>query len=110
VYSVRLGSKSVEERTLAEVLGFFFMYITLYIVGVLIVSMDNLDWGTTLSSVAATLGNVGPGFSIVGAMGNYSSLSDLSKLTLSILMIAGRLEVYPILLLAIPSFWKRVSI
>ncbi|HYE12604.1 MAG TPA: potassium transporter TrkG [Patescibacteria group bacterium] len=110
VYAVRLGKKAVDERTLAEVLGFFFMYITVFIAGVLIVSLDNLDWGTTISSVAATLGNIGPGFGIVGATGNYSSLSDISKITLSILMIIGRLEIYPILLLGIPSFWKRVSI
>lgn len=110
VYSVRIGSKAVDERTLAEVLGFFFMYIVVFITGVLIVSLDNMDWATTISSVAATLGNIGPGFSVVGAMGNYSSLSDVSKITLSILMIAGRLEIYPILLLGIPSFWKRVSI
>jgi trk system potassium uptake protein len=110
VYSVRLGRKAVDERTLSEVLGFFFMYITAFVVGVLIVSLDNMDWGTTLSSVAATLGNVGPGFGVVGAVGNYSSLSDLSKFTLSILMIIGRLEIYPILLISMPSFWKRVSI
>ena len=110
VYSVRLGKKAVDERTLSEVLGFFFMYITVFVAGVLIVSLDNFDWSTTISSVAATLGNIGPGFGVVGATGNYSSLSDLSKLTLSILMIIGRLEIYPILLLGMPSFWKRISI
>lgn len=110
VYSVRIGKKAIDEKTIAEVLGFFAMYIIIFIMGVLIVSLENLDWSTTFSSVAATLGNVGPGFGIVGAMGNYASLSDLSKLTLSILMIIGRLEIYPILLLGIPSFWKRVSI
>jgi len=110
VYSVRLGKKAVDERTLSEVLGFFFMYILIFITGVLVISMDNLDWATTISSVAATLGNIGPGFGIVGAVGNYSSLSDLSKLTLSILMIVGRLEIYPILLISMPSFWKRLSI
>lgn len=110
VYSVRIGKKAIDDKTLAEVLGFFAMYIVIFIVGVLIVSLDNMEWSTTFSSVAATLGNVGPGFGLVGAMGNYASLSDLSKLTLSILMIIGRLEIYPILLLGIPSFWKRVSI
>ncbi|MDF2592842.1 MAG: cation transporter [Clostridia bacterium] len=110
VYSVRIGKKALDEKTIAEVLGFFAMYIIVFIVGVLIVSLDNLDWSTTFSSVAATLGNIGPGFGIVGSLGNYASLSDLSKLTLSILMIIGRLEIYPILLLGIPSFWKRVSI
>lgn len=110
VYSVRIGKKAIDDKTIAEVLGFFAMYVAVFIVGVLIVSLENLDWSTTFSAVAATLGNVGPGFGIVGAMGNYATLSDLSKLTLSILMIIGRLEIYPILLLGVPSFWRRVSI
>ncbi|MDF2840351.1 MAG: TrkH family potassium uptake protein [Clostridia bacterium] len=110
VYSVRIGKKAVDEKTLSEVLGFFFMYIIVFIAGVLIVSLDNMDWGTTISSVAATLSNIGPGFGVVGAVGNYSTLSDVSKVTLSLIMIIGRLEVYPILLLSMPSFWKRVNI
>ncbi len=110
VYSVRLGSRAVDEKTISEVLGFFFMYMIIFIAAVLAVSFDNLDWSTTITSVAATLGNVGPGFGAVGAVGNYSSLSDFSKLVLSMCMIIGRLEIYPILLLGVPSFWKRVNI
>ena len=110
VYTIRIGKKPVDERTISEVLGFFFMYIAVFIIAVLIVSLDNRDWATTISSVAATIGNIGPGFGIVGAVGNYSTMSDLSKLVLSLCMIVGRLEVYPILLLAVPSFWRRVNI
>ncbi len=110
VFSIRLANKRVEERTLLEVLGFFFMYIAVFVIGVLVVSLDNLDWGTTITSVAATLGNIGPGFGMVGAVGNFSAMSDLSKMVLSLCMIVGRLEIYPILLLMMPSFWKRVNI
>lgn len=110
VYSIRFDKRAVDEKTLSEVLGFFFMYIAIFIAAVLIVSLDNLDWATTVTSVAATLGNVGPGFGVVGAMGNYSSLSELSKIALSMCMIIGRLEIYPILLLGMPSFWKRINI
>lgn len=110
IYTVRFGSRAVDERTISEVLGFFFMYIVIFIVAVLTVSLDNMDWATTISSVAATIGNVGPGFGIVGAVGNYSTLSDLSKIVLSMCMIIGRLEIYPILLLALPSFWKKTNI
>lgn len=110
VYSVRLEGRAVDERTVSEVLGFFFMYILIFVVAVLIVSLDNLDWATTITSVAATLGNVGPGFGVVGAVGNYSSLSDLSKIVLSMCMLIGRLEIYPILLLGMPSFWKRANL
>lgn len=110
VYTVRLGDKAVDERVLSEVLAFFFLYMLVFIVAVLIVSIDNMDWATTVSSVAATLGNVGPGFGVVGATGNYSSLSNLSKLVLSFAMIIGRLEIYPILLLGVPSFWRKINI
>ncbi|MDD3438195.1 MAG: TrkH family potassium uptake protein [Clostridiaceae bacterium] len=110
VYSVRLGGRAVNERTISEVLGFFFMYIIIFIAAVLIISLDNLDWATTIGSVAATIGNIGPGFGIVGAVGNYSTLSNLSKIVLSMCMIIGRLEIYPILLLGMPSFWKRTSV
>lgn len=110
VYTIRIGNETVDEDTISEVLGFFFMYIIIFIGAVLVVSLDNLDWATTITSVAATLGNIGPGFGIVGAMGNYSTLSDLSKIILSMCMLIGRLEIYPILLLGMPSFWKRVNI
>ncbi|MDD3706147.1 MAG: TrkH family potassium uptake protein [Clostridiaceae bacterium] len=110
VYSIRFGGRAVNEKTISEVLGFFFMYIIVFITAVLIVSLDNLDWATTISSVAATIGNVGPGFGVVGAAGNYSTLSNLSKIVLSMCMIIGRLEIYPILLLGMPSFWKRINI
>lgn len=110
VYSVRFGNRAMDERTISEVLGFFFMYMIIFITAVLIVSLDNMDWATTISSVAATIGNVGPGFGVVGAVGNYSTLSDLSKIVLSMCMITGRLEIYPILLLGVPSFWKRINI
>lgn len=110
VYTIRFGKSAVDEKTISEVLGFFFMYIIIFIIAVLVVSLDNLDWATSITSVAATLGNVGPGFGIVGATGNYSSMSVLSKIVLSMCMIIGRLEIYPILLLGIPSFWKRINI
>ncbi|MFA7573547.1 MAG: potassium transporter TrkG, partial [Lutispora sp.] len=77
---------------------------------VLVVSLNGFDIVTTLSSVAATLGNIGPGFAIVGPMGNFSTMSVLSKIVLSFSMLIGRLEIYPILLLTMPSFWKKVNI
>ncbi len=110
VYVVSYNGKAMNEKTLSEVLGFFFMYTMVFVAAVLIISLDNMDWITTISSVAATIGNIGPGFSIVGATGNYSTFSDLSKVVLSFCMIIGRLEIYPILLLTIPSFWKKVNI
>jgi trk system potassium uptake protein len=106
-YAVRIAGRAVDEKTLSEVLGFFFMYIVIFCILVLIVSLENLDFVTTISSVAATLGNIGPGFEIVGPLGNFSSFSVLSKISLSLGMIIGRLEIYPILLLLMPRFWAK---
>lgn len=110
VYTVRFGGKTVSEQTLSEILAFFFMYILIFGAATLIVSLDAKDIVTSLSSVAATLGNIGPGLAVVGPMGNYADLSVISKIILSMCMIIGRLEIYPILLLIIPSFWKKANV
>ena len=110
VYSVRYGDKAVEEETVSGVLIFFFIYMFIFALAVLIISFDCDDFITSISSVACTIGNIGPGFGLVGATGNFSGFSDLSKLVLSMCMIIGRLEIFPILLLITPSFWKRVNI
>ena len=106
VYTVRFGGKSVDEKTISEVTVFFFMYIILFCLAVLVISIEGKDIVTTLTAVAATIGNIGPGLEIVGPMGNFSSFTDLSKIVLSFCMIAGRLEIYPILLLASRRFWR----
>jgi trk system potassium uptake protein len=110
VYTVKFTGKTVDERTVSEALTFFFMYILIFVIAVLIISLEGKDLVTTITSVVATLGNVGPGLGLVGPMGNFSEMSDLSKMVLSLCMIIGRIEIYPILLLTLPSFWKRVNI
>lgn len=110
VYTIKYNGKPVDEATLSEVLVYFFMYITIFVVAVLIVSIEGKDFITTISAVATTLGDVGPGLGVVGPAGNFSSLTDLSKIVLSFCMILGRIEIYPLLILLVPSTWKRVSI
>jgi trk system potassium uptake protein len=107
VHSVRFGGKVISEHTLSEVLGFFFMYLIIFCGAILIVSLEGEDIVTTITSVAATIGNIGPGLEIVGPTGNYSSFSPLSKIVLSLCMLTGRLEIYPILLLIFPRFWAK---
>ncbi|SHI05722.1 TrkH family potassium uptake protein [Clostridium intestinale] len=107
VYTVTLQGKAVNEQTLSEVLGFFFMYVIIFCFSILIVSFEGKDIVTTISSVATTLGNVGPGLEIVGPMGNFSSFTVFSKLIFSFCMIVGRLEIYPMILLLMPRFWAR---
>jgi trk system potassium uptake protein TrkH len=72
-----------------------------------IISLDGFDFITNFSGVLATVNNVGPGFSVVGSTGNYSGFSVLSKLVFCFDMLAGRLELYPLLLLFAPSAWKK---
>jgi trk system potassium uptake protein TrkH len=74
-------------------------------VGTLIVSIENVDLITAASTVAACLGNVGPGFGEVGPLSSYSLYSDATTVFLSLLMITGRLELFTILLLFMPGFW-----
>lgn len=107
VYKVTIQGKAVNEQTLSEVLGFFFMYIIILCCSVLIVSFEGKDIVTTISSVVTTLGNVGPGLEIVGPMGNFSSFTSFSKLIFSFCMIVGRLEIYPMILLLMPRFWAK---
>lgn len=110
VYVIKVGGRMVEEETLTGVLAFFFLYIFIFIISVLVVSLDGNDMVTTVSSVIATIGNIGPGLGLVGPMGNFSDFSVLSKMVFSLCMIIGRLEIYPLLLLLAPTFWKRVNI
>jgi trk system potassium uptake protein TrkH len=110
VYSVRINGKAVGEEMLAGANAFFFAYILVFTLALLIISLDGKDMVSNFTAVAATISNIGPGLGIVGPMGNFSSYSDISKVVFSFCMIAGRLEIYPMLLLLAPSFWKRASL
>lgn len=107
VYTVKFGDKSVDEETLKGITSFFFVYMAIFLGTILIVSLEGFDTMTTISAVATSIGNVGPGFEMVGPMGSFSDFSNLSKVVLSMCMIIGRLEIYPILLLFVPEFWKK---
>lgn len=106
-YIVRLNGKRLEDRTVLNVMIYFFVYLLTFSAGVLIISINNFDPATTFTSVITTLNNIGPGIEVVGPMGNFSAFSGLSKITFSFLMIIGRVELYPLLLLLIPDLWKK---
>ena len=107
VKSVKIDRNVVEEETISGVFLFIFAYIIISLIAIFIVSFDNFDVTTTVTSVIATLSNIGPGLEMVGPAGNFSAFSDLSKLVLSFCMLAGRLEIYPMLILFSPSLWKK---
>lgn len=107
VKSVKIDGNVVEEETISGVFLFIFAYIIISLIAIFIVSFDNFDVTTTVTSVISTLSNIGPGLEMVGPAGNFSAFSDLSKLVLSFCMLAGRLEIYPMLILFSPSLWKK---
>ncbi len=107
VYKVSVDGRKVEHETVRSVNVFLVAYILIYLVSVLIVSRDGFDFTTNFTGVAATINNVGPGFSAVGPMENFALFSPVSKLVLIFDMIAGRLELFPLLLLFSPSTWKK---
>jgi trk system potassium uptake protein TrkH len=86
---------------------FFFIYIAITAVSVVIMSAMGLDLISAFTSVAATIGNIGPGLGRVGPTQNYSFVPAVGKYYLSFLMLLGRLELFTVLVLFLPSFWKK---
>lgn len=107
IKSVKIDGKVVEEETISGVFLFICAYIVIALIAMIIVSIDGFDIVTTTTSVIATLSNIGPGLEMVGPTGNFSAFSPLSKIVLSFCMLAGRLEIYPMLIMFSPSIWKR---
>ncbi len=99
VVSVDMDGRSVSKSTISGVHAYFSLYFILLAISFLLLSLENMDFTSTLSSVVTCINNVGPGFNIVGPTGNFSSLSDVSKLVLCFDMLAGRLELFPFMVL-----------
>ena len=109
VHALRLDGKPMQESVVRSVLVYFFVLMALVFASILIVSINGYDVETTVSAVFACIFNVGPGFGAVGPLENYAHMSDLSKLVLTLDMLIGRLEVWPMLMLFSPSTWRRRS-
>ncbi|MCI0455097.1 MAG: TrkH family potassium uptake protein [Candidatus Dadabacteria bacterium] len=107
VLPIRLGKKAASEEVISSVTGFFLLYLLIFLIASLLIMADGVPIITTISACASTLGNVGPGLGEVGPVLNYSGLSRFSKIIFSLLMLLGRLELYTMLVLFIPLFWKR---
>jgi trk system potassium uptake protein TrkH len=107
VRHIKLGGKPVPADVLNSIWGFFILYIMLFFLAVIVVSANGLDVITSFSSVAATIGNVGPGFGLVGPVTNYLSVPDPSKWVLIFCMIIGRLEIYTVIIMLVPAYWRK---
>ncbi len=104
---IRLGGRVIHPDTVTNVLGFFLIYMLIFAAGTVCMSLFGLDLISAGASVAATLGNIGPGLGQVGPTDNYSAIAHGGKWLLSFFMLLGRLELYTILILFIPEFWKK---
>ncbi len=107
VKRVYMDGHSVAGTTVKSVSAYLGLYVMTMIVSIIIVSLDNFDFATTVTSVIATLNNIGPGLGMVGPMGNYSEFSYLSKIVLMFDMLAGRLELLPIFIVLQPKTWRK---
>ena len=106
VKQVYMDDQRVEGTTVKAVMAYAAIYISFYLASLLIVSFDGQDFETNVTAVAATLNNIGLGLGIVGPTGNYSDYGIISKIILSMDMLAGRLEFIPIMLLFSRRTWK----
>ena len=104
---VKLEGKVIDSAVTKSVFAYISAYLIVLVLSVLIISLDGFDFETNFSAVAATFNNIGPGFAGVGPMSNFAEYSILSKLVLSMDMLIGRLEIFPILVLFAPSTWKK---
>ena len=107
VYVVRVNDKAVDKETLWEVPMFLLLYMGITVIAILVLSIEGKDITTTITAVAATIGNIGPGLGQVGPLGNFGCFNNLSKLVMSFCMLLGRIEIYPILITMMPSSWKK---
>ena len=105
---IHMDGEQVDEEVVDGVKEYFLIYMLILAGSVLLVSMDPfVDFEATMTSVVTCLNNVGPGLGLVGPISNFSQFSDFSKIVLSLDMLLGRLELFPILILAVPSAWKK---
>ena len=108
VFVVKYDQSAVDEKFIASIISFIYFYIVIFFILTTLLSLTGLDFITAISGAATSVSNVGPGLGpIIGPNGDFSSLPDLSKWILTVGMILGRLELFAILVLFLPSFWKN---
>ena len=108
VFVIKYDQSAVDEKFIASIISFIYFYIVIFFILTVLLSLTGLDFITAISGAATSISNVGPGLGpIIGPNGDFSSLPDLSKWILTVGMILGRLELFAILVLFLPSFWKN---
>lgn len=107
VTTIKIGGQNVPEDVMRSVLGFLLLYIALFALSVVLLAAVGVDFVTAIGAVAACIGNIGPGFGAVGPAENFALIPELGKWLLIWCMLLGRLEVFTILILLVPEFWRK---
>lgn len=107
VTHIKISGKTVPDGVVRSVLGFLALYMALFALGTLLLAGLGVDFVTALGAVAATIGNIGPGFGMVGPVETYSQIPYWGKWLLSWCMLLGRLEIYTLIILVVPEFWRK---
>ena len=108
VFTIKYNKEKKNNNFIYSLITFIFLYFFIFFILTTLLSFDGLDFVTALSGSASAISNVGPGLGdVIGPSGNYSDLSSFSKLILSFGMLLGRLELFAVLVLFFPAFWKN---
>tara|TARA_B100000686_G_scaffold86374_1_gene93264 strand:+ start:49 stop:648 length:600 start_codon:yes stop_codon:yes gene_type:complete len=108
IFRIKYENNNVDEKFMDSIISFIFLYFLIFFIITALLSINGLNFTTAISAAATSISNVGPGLGdIIGPNGNFAELTDFSKWILSIAMILGRLELFVVLVLFIPSFWRK---
>ena len=107
VKHIKIGGQLVSEDVMRSILGFMGLYIGLFVFSSVLIASMGVDFITSVASVAATIGNIGPGLGMVGPVDNYAQMPYLGKWVLIWCMLLGRLEIYTVIILLVPEFWRK---
>jgi trk system potassium uptake protein TrkH len=107
VTHIKIGGKTVPEDVMRSVLGFLALYVGLFALSSVVLAGLGVDFTTSFSAVAATIGNIGPGFGAVGPVENFAGIPAAGKWLLVWCMLLGRLEIFTVIILLVPEFWRK---
>jgi len=107
IIPVRLNKKAINQEMTSHVLAFMMIYLSIFALGSILISLTGVDFTTAVGAAATSLGNIGPGLGTVGPVNNFAHIPEIGKWVLSFLMLLGRLELFTVLMLFTRFFWVR---
>lgn len=107
VLPLRIGIKVIDPTILRTTLSFMIIYLILFALGAMLLTFTGIDLLSAVGASISSLGNIGPGFGLYGPVENFASVSDFGKWVLIVLMLIGRLELFTVIVLISPTFWKQ---